>query len=83
MIHEEKMPSTAIGKIEYDGAARKLSIDFVTNGRRYVYFDVPAEVHDAFRRAVSKGTFFNTTIKPNYDCELIYDPNWGTSLKAG
>ena len=77
------MPSTAIGKIGYDPAARQLFVDFVTNGRRYVYLDVPPETASAFRTAFSKGAFFNTEIRDRYECELLYDPNWGKSRKAG
>jgi len=47
------MPSTAIGGIDYDNATRELSVSFVTNGRRHVYFDVPWD--EAFRRAFPKG----------------------------
>ena len=57
------MPSTAIGKIHYDPETRCLWVSFVTNGRRYAYFDVPPDVHDAFRQAFSKGTFFNRHIR--------------------
>jgi KTSC domain len=77
------MPSTAIGKIDYDQATRRLYIDFVANGRRYVYLDVPPDLFEAFRLSFSKGTFFNARIRPDHDCELIYDPNWGKSRKAG
>jgi len=83
MEPESKMPSTAIGKIAYDPETRDLFVDFATNGRRYVYIDVPPDIARDFRASLSKGTFFNTLIRPAYECELLYDPNWGTSLKAG
>jgi hypothetical protein len=71
---EAAMPSTAIGKIEYDAKTHQLWVSFVTNGRRYAYFDVPFETYDAFRHAFSKGTFFNQHIRDQYECELVYDP---------
>ena len=68
------VPSTAIGSIDYDVETRELSVSFVTNGRRYVYFDVPREEADAFRHAFSKGAFFNTHIRDRYLHALVYDP---------
>jgi hypothetical protein len=77
------MPSAAIGKIEYDQKTRCLWVSFVTNGRRYAYFDVPMEIYDAFRHAFSKGTFFNRHIRDEYDCELVYDPKAPSSGNSG
>lgn len=71
------MPSTAIRDIVYDQDSQTLSVTFVTSGRRYRYFDVPIQAHDALRHAFSKGTHFNTRIKPFYDFELVLDPGWG------
>jgi hypothetical protein len=71
------MPSTAIGDIDYDPDNRRLWISFVTNGRRYVYFDVPLDVYDGFLHASSKGAFFNRHIRDQYDCDLVYDPKAG------
>ncbi len=68
------MPSTAIGKIGYDPERQQMTIDFVTSGRRYVYFDVPAEAYDAFRHAFAKGVHFNRHIRDRYRAELVYDP---------
>jgi len=68
------MPSTAIGQIDYDAATQSLWIRFVTNGRRYLYSGVEPEVHAAFRRAFSKGTFFNRHIRDQYEATLVDDP---------
>jgi hypothetical protein len=68
------MPSTAIGKIAYDEQSQQLSVSFVTNGRRYVYFDVPLEAYEAFRHAFAKGVHFNTHIRDAYACRLVFDP---------
>lgn len=60
------MPSTSIRRFEYDEAARILSVWFVASGRRYDYRDVPPEVAGEFRRAFSKGRFFNARIRDRY-----------------
>jgi hypothetical protein len=61
------MPSTAIKDLAYDRTRRELAITFVPKGneagRRYTYFDVPAEEARAFRRAISKGRFFNARVR--------------------
>ena len=76
------MPSTAIGRVDYDPETRQLFIEFVSNGRRYVYEQVPPETYHAFRNAFAKGSFFNEAIRPNYDCELLFDPQWGHPRRA-
>lgn len=60
------MPSTSIRHFEYDEAARILSVWFVASGRRYDYRDVPPDVAGDFRRAFSKGRFFNARIRDRY-----------------
>jgi len=59
------MPSTAIKSIIYDPAARRMLVIFVT-GRRYIYENVPPDVHAAFQLAPSKGGFFNAEIRDRY-----------------
>jgi hypothetical protein len=68
------LPSTAIGKIDYDDETLQLFVSFVTNGRRYVYFDVPRVEYDAFRHSFSKGSYFNAHIRDRYDHALVFDP---------
>ena len=68
------MPSTAIGRIDYDQKTKQLFVDFVTNGRRYVYFDVPAEEAAAFRRARGKGTYLNSHVRDRFRRQLVFDP---------
>lgn len=59
------MPSTAIRTFIYDASAQRLLVTFVT-GRKYIYEDVPPEVHAAFQAAPSRGRFFNTQIRDRY-----------------
>ena len=61
------MPSTVIRRFDYRPAQRELEILF-TNGRRYVYRDVPSEVAKDFRAAFSKGVFFNRHIRDRFTC---------------
>lgn len=65
------MPSTAISRIEFDPETGTLDIWFRESGRRYRYYDVPARAYEAFRRATSKGRFFNSHIRDRYDFALI------------
>ncbi|HWM81492.1 MAG TPA: KTSC domain-containing protein [Pseudolabrys sp.] len=63
-------PSTAIANIAYDGTDHRLIVTFVT-GRIYEYFDVPAGIAASFRRAASRGGFFNRHIRDHYDFHEI------------
>ena len=59
------MPSTAIARFDYDPAQHRLDVQFVS-GRRYSYFDVPADVAEGMRTAASKGGYFNRRIRDRY-----------------
>jgi hypothetical protein len=60
------MPSTAISRIVYEPETLTLNVWFKESGERYRYYDVPPRVHEAFRKAASKGRFFNSYIKDRY-----------------
>jgi len=64
------MPSSVIRKFDYDPAEHKLAVTFVT-GRRYAYLGVPEKVAHDFRRAFSKGEFFNEAIRDHYPFERL------------
>jgi len=59
------MPSSVIRHFDYDDAAHRLDIQFVT-GRRYSYHDVPARIVAAMRAARSQGQFFNARIRDHF-----------------
>ena len=65
------MPSTVISRILYEPEARVLNIWFRDSGELYRYYDVPPRVNDAFRKAASKGRFFNAYIKERYAFQRI------------
>ncbi len=60
------MPSTVIRRFHYRPEDRELEVLFTT-GRRYIYYGVPQEEADAFRAAFSKGRYFNSRIRDNYE----------------
>jgi hypothetical protein len=59
------MPSTAIRDIEYRRSSRELLVTFTT-GRKYIYWNVPAETYWDFRNAESRGRYFNLNIRDRY-----------------
>ena len=59
------MPSTAIARFTYDAELHRLDVQFVS-GKRYSYFDVPADVAEGMRTAASKGGYFNRLIRDRY-----------------
>lgn len=61
------MPSTVIRSFAYRPDRGELEVLFTT-GRRYIYSDVPAEEHERFRAAFSKGRYFNAWIRDRYSC---------------
>jgi len=67
------MPSSVIKKYQYDADHARLTITFTT-GRVYDYYAVPNDVHDAFRLAFSKGTFFNTKIRDKFPFKDVTPP---------
>jgi hypothetical protein len=69
------MPSTAIRRIAYEAESRTLSVWFRPSGRLYRYYDVPPDVHAAFRAAGSKGRFFNLNIRDRYPFQHVADPD--------
>lgn len=65
MMTVDAMPSTAIRHLSYSPATREMRVTF-TSGRRYVYAQVPPEVHTAFCTAPSRGAFFNHRIRDRF-----------------
>lgn len=65
------MPSTAIRNTQYDPATRTLSVWFVPSGHRYDYAGVAPATYAAFRKASSKGRFFNEFIRDRYSYRRV------------
>jgi len=64
------MPSSVIRGFDYDAAAQRLAVTFVT-GKRYAYLGVPEDVAHDFRQAFSKGEYFNAAIRDQYPFERM------------
>ncbi|MBH1999699.1 MAG: KTSC domain-containing protein [Sphingomonadaceae bacterium] len=56
-----------IDRIAYDEEMYILTVTFRENGK-YLYYDVPAAVFDAFSKAPSAGSFFNAHVKDQFRC---------------
>lgn len=65
------MPSTAISRILYEVKTCTLDVWFRESGELYRYYDVPPRIYDAFRKAGSKGRYFNHYIKDRYPFQRV------------
>jgi hypothetical protein len=64
------MPSTVIRSYRYRSDIQTLVITFIS-GISYKYLEVTEKEYTAFKKAFSKGTYFNKYIKPNHRFEKI------------
>lgn len=64
------MPSSVIRRWDYDPAAHRLDILFVS-GKRYSYRAVPPRIAEGMRAATSKGNYFNRTIRDHFAFERV------------
>jgi hypothetical protein len=62
--------STTLATVGYDENLRRLQLKFCSRAV-YLYFGVPAEVHEALVDAPSKGRCFNETIRGRYPYRQI------------
>jgi len=67
------MPSTVIDLFNYDHRSATLRIVF-RSGNVYAYKGVPEEVYNEFKKAPSKGKYFNQAIKHLFAFEQLH-PN--------
>ncbi len=75
------MPSEVIRRWDYDPAAACLTVTF-TNGRRYRYDAVPADVAAEIRVAFAKGVVFNRRIRGRYEATRLPDVAGATAAVA-
>jgi KTSC domain len=64
------MPSSVIHHFNYDEANRRLRVYFIS-GIAYDYMNVPRDLYDKLRNAISKGKFLNKHIKGRYPFEKV------------
>jgi hypothetical protein len=69
-MRREPVSSSSIAAIGYDARTEALEVEFV-NGRLYRYRSVEAQVHQDFRAATSKGTYFNACIRDAYPFQRL------------
>lgn len=65
------MPSSVIRLYNYDEAARRLRVKFVS-GAVYEYDEVPPEVVEALAAAGSKGRFFGARIRDHFPFRRVF-----------
>jgi hypothetical protein len=68
--------STTLASVAYDETRRLLQLEFCSQAV-YVYFGVPASVHQALLSASSKGRYFNQTIRGRFPYRLVR--SWETT----
>jgi hypothetical protein len=64
-MQREPVESTTVRSVGYESHSKVLEIEF-QSGEIYQYLDVPEAVHRKFRRAGSKGRYFNDEIRDDY-----------------
>lgn len=67
IMRARRLISSMIDRIAYDEETDILTVTFRENGK-YLYYDVPAAVFDAFSKAPSAGSFFNAYVKDQFRC---------------
>jgi hypothetical protein len=66
------MPSSVIHHFIYDEANRRLRVFFIS-GIVYDYINVPGDLYNKLRNAISKGKFLNKHIKGKYAFKKVAD----------
>ncbi|HKP24061.1 MAG TPA: KTSC domain-containing protein [Dongiaceae bacterium] len=57
--------SSVIAAVGYDPKFQWLEVELKT-GNLYLYREVPANIHQAFMAALSKGSFYNLYVRDDY-----------------
>ncbi len=65
-MRRKPIDSSAIASVGYSPDREELEVEF-TSGNVYQYFDVPREVYEDLLQARSKGRFFGSFIRGQYD----------------
>jgi hypothetical protein len=64
--------STTLATVSYDEARELLQLEFCSRAV-YIYFRVPAAVHQALLGAPSKGRYFNRSIRGQFPFRRMLD----------
>jgi KTSC domain len=68
-MNRAMVESTTLLSLAYDEARELLELEF-HGGSIYQYFGVPTAVHEALRKASSKGSSFNQSIRGRFPYAL-------------
>ena len=66
--------STTLATVAYDETRELLQLEFCSRAI-YLYFGVPAAVHQGLLRADSKGSYFNQVIRGRFPYGLVSNCN--------
>ena len=69
-MHVAAVESTTLATVAYDEGRELLQLEFCSR-EVYLYFGVPAAVHQTLLGAPSKGRYFNQTIRGRFPYCLI------------
>ena len=70
-MNSTAVESTTLATVAYDAARELLQLEFRSRAV-YQYFGVPAAMHEALLRAVSKGSYFNRFIRGSFPYALTW-----------
>jgi len=73
LVDRERVDSSSVRSVGYDGRSHTLEVEFV-NGGVYDYLDVPATEADRLRASESLGRYLNQRIKPRYRVRRVRPP---------
>jgi hypothetical protein len=62
--------SSTLARVAYEETTALLQLEFC-NRKTYLYFDVPADIHQALLCASSKGRYFNRAIRGRFRYGLV------------
>ena len=65
-MRRKPIDSSAIASVGYDADKEELEVEF-TSGNVYRYFGVPQEIYEDLLQAPSKGQYFGSFIRGQYD----------------
>ena len=65
-MKREPVESKTMRSVGYEARSRILEIEF-QSGALYQYLEIPRKVHEELIRAESKGQYFNSEIRDDYE----------------
>ena len=64
-MKREPVTSSVVAEVGYDPRYPWLEVE-LKSGTLYLYREVPANIHQAFMTALSKGSFYNRYVRDDY-----------------